>query len=155
VYHFYDITTKLRDTAIRINGFERLQEFRSENGISINSIYNNTVIYDKEKMNGKYQVGSGCVVAVAHDTPFINNSILDDNGNINKIFQVSDTDYLEAARNGDEREQQRLVAQGAKERRGAAATVFFISEAASLRERHFHANRLACRTRSRNSTPCG
>jgi hypothetical protein len=29
------------------------------------------VVYDKKEMNGKYQVGSGRVVAVSHDTPFI------------------------------------------------------------------------------------
>ena len=33
--------------------------------------------YDKKKMNGKYQVGSGRVVAITHDTPFISNSIRD------------------------------------------------------------------------------
>lgn len=33
--------------------------------------------YDKKKVNGKYQVGSGRVVAITHDTPFISNSIPD------------------------------------------------------------------------------
>ena len=33
------------------------------------------VIYDKTKMNGKYQVGSGRVVTVTHDTPFIEDII--------------------------------------------------------------------------------
>lgn len=36
---------------------------------------NNEVVYDKKKMNGKYQVGSGRIVTFTHDTPFINNSI--------------------------------------------------------------------------------
>ena len=38
---------------------------------------NNEIVYDKSKMNGKYQVGSGRIVTVTHDTPFINNSIPD------------------------------------------------------------------------------
>ena len=32
---------------------------------------NNTIVYDKQKMNGKYQVGSGRIVTFTHDTPFI------------------------------------------------------------------------------------
>ncbi|MBQ8000123.1 MAG: hypothetical protein IJ298_02760 [Ruminococcus sp.] len=36
---------------------------------------NNEVVYDKKKMNGKYQVGSGRIVAITHDIPFINNTI--------------------------------------------------------------------------------
>ena len=35
----------------------------------------NTVVYDKNKMNGKYQVGSGRIVAVTHDTPFVDISV--------------------------------------------------------------------------------
>lgn len=35
----------------------------------------NEVVYDKQKMNGRYQVGSGRIVTFTHDTPFINNSI--------------------------------------------------------------------------------
>ena len=38
-------------------------------------LYETTVIYDKKKMNGKYQVGSGRIVTFTHDTPFIDNSI--------------------------------------------------------------------------------
>ena len=33
------------------------------------------VVYDKTKMNGKYQVGSGRIVTVTHDTPFIEDII--------------------------------------------------------------------------------
>lgn len=33
------------------------------------------IIYDKQKMNGRYQVGSGRVVAVTHDTPFIDDTV--------------------------------------------------------------------------------
>ena len=36
---------------------------------------NNEVVYDKTKMNGKYQVGSGRIVTVTHDTPFIEDII--------------------------------------------------------------------------------
>ena len=32
---------------------------------------NNEIVYDKAKMNGKYQVGSGRIVTVTHDNPFI------------------------------------------------------------------------------------
>lgn len=32
-------------------------------------------MYDKEKMNGRYQVGSGRIVTFTHDTPFIMNSV--------------------------------------------------------------------------------
>ena len=33
------------------------------------------IVYSKKEMNGKYQVGSGRIVTVTHDTPFISNSI--------------------------------------------------------------------------------
>ncbi len=39
----------------------------------------NMVIYDKQKMNGKYQVGSGRIVTLTHDNPFIDDSILEKN----------------------------------------------------------------------------
>ena len=32
---------------------------------------NNEIVYDRQRMNGKYQVGSGRIVTVTHDTPFI------------------------------------------------------------------------------------
>ena len=38
----------------------------------------NEVVYDKTKMNGKYQVGSGRIVTVTHDTPFIEDIISQD-----------------------------------------------------------------------------
>lgn len=31
----------------------------------------NKIVYDKKKMNGKYQVGSGRIVTITHDNPFI------------------------------------------------------------------------------------
>ena len=57
----------------------------------------NEIVYDKTKMNGKYQVGSGRIVTVTHDTPFIEdiipqseeivnrdtkNNLLDSDGNV-------------------------------------------------------------------------
>lgn len=33
----------------------------------------NEIVYDKKKMNGTYQVGSGRSVTFTHDTPFITN----------------------------------------------------------------------------------
>ena len=65
------------------------------------------VIYDKKKMNGKYQVGSGRVVAVTHDTPFIENtlpqpdaSVKGADENSSKILKqerrASDAEYLSA-----------------------------------------------------------
>lgn len=47
------------------------------------------IIYDKKKMNGRYQVGSGRVVTFTHDTPFINNSISDSDKNVNRKFSLS------------------------------------------------------------------
>lgn len=44
---------------------------------------NNEIVYDKQKMNGKYQVGSGRIVAVAHDTPFIDDSVPQPTAKIN------------------------------------------------------------------------
>jgi len=40
----------------------------------------NEVVYDKKQMNGKYQVGSGRIVAVTHDTPFIDDIVTQDGG---------------------------------------------------------------------------
>ncbi|MDD6266142.1 MAG: hypothetical protein PUB34_07585 [Clostridia bacterium] len=42
----------------------------------------NTVIYNKKTMNGKYQVDSGRVVASAHDMPFIANAIIPENSDL-------------------------------------------------------------------------
>ena len=42
VYHLYDITQKLRDTARRINGVERARSSRSENGTSISIMRSRT-----------------------------------------------------------------------------------------------------------------
>ncbi len=44
------------------------------------------IIYDKKKMNGKYQVGSGRVVTFTHDTPFIDNSISHNSGFVKEDF---------------------------------------------------------------------
>ena len=45
---------------------------------------NNEIVYDKQKMNGRYQVGSGRIVTSAHDTPFAT-SIPDSGEKINPL----------------------------------------------------------------------
>ncbi len=61
---------------------------------------NDEFVYDKNKMNGKYQVGSGRVVTVTHDTPFIDDIVTqsetENNGkNVNNgNVQYSDKDYV-------------------------------------------------------------
>ncbi len=47
----------------------------------------NEVVYDK-KMNGRYQVGSGRIVTITHNTPFINNILSQQDEDINKNFFV-------------------------------------------------------------------
>ena len=75
-------------------------------------------------MNGKYQVGSGRVVTVAHDSPFINDSISQPNANSNTSGNNSsdrrssraqlDNDYMKAVESGDMRTAQRMVDESAK-----------------------------------------
>ena len=43
----------------------------------------NEIVYDKTKMNGKYQVGSGRIVTVTHDTPFIEDIVPQKNDSVN------------------------------------------------------------------------
>ena len=50
---------------------------------------NNEIVYDKRKMNGKYQVGSGRIVTVTRDTPFINYIIPDSPEKSNSIAEKS------------------------------------------------------------------
>ena len=52
----------------------------------------NEIVYDKKTMNGRYQVGSGRIVTVTHDTPFINDSITDPNENVNGNSEISSDD---------------------------------------------------------------
>ncbi len=53
----------------------------------------NEVVYDKKKMNGRYQVGSGRIVTFTHDTPFIDNSILDSDEKVKEnFFDVQNSD---------------------------------------------------------------
>ena len=47
-----------------------------------------TVVYDKNKTNGKYQVGLGRIVTVTHDTPFIDNSIPQSPENVNPESKI-------------------------------------------------------------------
>ena len=46
----------------------------------------NEIVYDKKKMNGKYQVGSGRIVTVTHDTPFIEDIISQKPDSVNTKF---------------------------------------------------------------------
>ena len=86
---------------------------------------NNEIVYDKKKMNGKYQVGSGRIVTFTHDTPFINNSIPNSEQKSNTFSKKSsekipkerhalDLDYLEAVNRGDMQIAQRMVDEAAK-----------------------------------------
>lgn len=47
---------------------------------------NNEVVYDKKEMNGKYQVGSGRIVTVTHDTPFIEDIVPQPADSVNKKY---------------------------------------------------------------------
>lgn len=51
---------------------------------------NNTVVYDKKKTNGKYQVGSGRIVTVTHDTPFVEDIIPQAAHSVNRKFSISE-----------------------------------------------------------------
>lgn len=51
---------------------------------------NNTVVYDKKKTNGKYQVGSGRIVTVAHDTPFVEDIVTQPAEKVNRKFSISE-----------------------------------------------------------------
>lgn len=74
------------------------------------------IIYDKAKMNGKYQVGSGRVVTFTHDTPF-NANVAQGNSTVNKKFseRQRDQDYLAAVKHGDMEAAQKMVDEAAKE----------------------------------------
>ena len=54
---------------------------------------NNTVVYDKAKMNGRYQVGSGRIVTVTHDTPFIEDIIPQEPNSVNSEFSEDEKVY--------------------------------------------------------------
>ena len=49
----------------------------------------NEVVYDKKAMNGRYQVGSGRIVTVTHDTPFIEDIIAEKQPGVNAKFSLS------------------------------------------------------------------
>ena len=51
----------------------------------------NEVVYDKTKMNGKYQVGSGRIVTVTHDTPFIEDIIPQTDESVKREFSDRDS----------------------------------------------------------------
>lgn len=73
------------------------------------------VVYDKKKMNGRYQVGSGRVVTFTHDTPFIDDSIPQPSKKVNTKFSDRDSAYMEAVESGDMEAAQNLVDKAAKE----------------------------------------
>ncbi len=78
----------------------------------------NTVVYDKKKTNGKYQVGSGRIVTVAHDTPFVEDIVPQPDEKVKRKFSISenssDTAYLSAVERGDMETAQRMVDEAAK-----------------------------------------
>ena len=49
-----------------------------------------TVVYDKKKTNGTYQVGSGRVVTVTHDTPFVEDIVPQPSKKVNRKFSISE-----------------------------------------------------------------
>ena len=59
------------------------------------------IIYDKKKMNGKYQVGSGRIVTFTHDTPFINNSILHNSEFVKEDFSLKESNDTLRTANGE------------------------------------------------------
>ena len=65
-------------------------------------------------MNGKYQVGSGRIVAIAHDTPFITNSILDSDEKINpqdeNFFKYIPDEFLTEEQRMAKRNQEAITA---------------------------------------------
>jgi len=58
------------------------------------------IIYDKKKMNGRCQVGSGRVVTFTHDTPFINNSISQNDSKYNPSDKKSSEKSTKTADTG-------------------------------------------------------
>jgi hypothetical protein len=50
------------------------------------------VVYDKTKMNGKHQVGSGRIVTVTHDTPFIEDIVSQDEPKVKKQLKRDNTE---------------------------------------------------------------
>ena len=86
---------------------------------------NNTVVYDKKKTNGKYQVGSGRIVTVTHDTPFVEDIVPQPDDSVNSKLSISeeissenssDIRYSmdETAENADVSENERLKAENKK-----------------------------------------
>ena len=59
----------------------------------------------KKGTNGKYQVGSGRIVTVTHDTPFVEDIVPQTDGKVNRknspSKKTSDTAYLSAVERGD------------------------------------------------------
>lgn len=53
-------------------------------------LQNNEVVYSKKEMNGKYQVGSGRIVTITHDTPFIEDIIAEKRPAVNSKLSLSE-----------------------------------------------------------------
>ena len=51
----------------------------------------------QKKMNGKYQVGSGRIVAVTHDTPFIKNIVINMRSVVNVNMRLKESPVLLSA----------------------------------------------------------
>lgn len=65
----------------------------------------NEVVYDRKKMNGKYQVGSGRIVTVTHDTPFIKDTVAHpDNGVKMSARESSQAEQMYSDRDSDGRQ---------------------------------------------------
>lgn len=71
------------------------------------------IIYDKAKMNGKYQVGSGRVVTFTHDTPF-NLNVAQENPAVNKKFSDQDAALKHFGRTYSWKETGYLLTDGSK-----------------------------------------
>ncbi len=64
-------------------GYYNIIVTQYEPDILPNYLFNNEIVHDKKKMNGKYQVGSGRIVTFTHDAPFINNSVPENEKKVN------------------------------------------------------------------------
>ena len=53
----------------------------------------NEVVYSKKEMNGRYQVGSGRIVTVTHDTPFIEDIVTDQQPGVNPEIEMTPDGY--------------------------------------------------------------
>ena len=83
---------------------------------------NNTVVYDKKKTNGKYQVGSGRIVTVTQNTPFVEDIVPQIDESVKRKFSPKQQSFKKRAFN--------LAAQFAD--RPARVDAFLLVEASLL-----------------------